>query len=93
MPTPNTTITSTLTVTDASNNPLANLSACTLTVSFPDNSTTNLAMPATITNLGAGQYQAKYNTKGAGLIVEIWNVVAADTVTIASFRFEVGVGF
>lgn len=93
MPTPNTTITSTLTVTDANNNLITNLSACTLAVTYPDGTSSNYAMPATITNIGSGQYQAKYNTKGAGLIVEVWNVTAADTVTVASFRFEVGVGY
>lgn len=93
MPTPNTSITSTLTVTDVNTNPVTNLSVCTLVVTFPDGSTTNLAMPATITNVGSGQYQAKYNTKGAGLLVEVWNITANDGVTVASFRFEVGVGF
>jgi len=93
MPTPNTSITSTLTVTDANNNPVTNLSVCTLTVSFPDGSSSSYSMPATITNIGGGQYQAKYNTKGAGLIVEVWNVTANDGVTVGSFRFEVGVGF
>ena len=95
VPTPNTTITSTITVTDQNNNPVSNLSALTLAVTFPDASVSSTMSLASgqITNLGSGQYQAKYTTKMAGIIAELWSATAADGVTVGQFRFEVYVGY
>lgn len=94
LPTPNTTITSTITVTDQNGIAVSNLSICTLVVTFPDGSTSStLSLGGGITNIGSGQYQANYNTKVAGVNVELWTVTANDGVTIAQFRFEVGIGY
>lgn len=93
MPTPNTTVTSTLTVTNNLGATVSNLLACTLLVTFPDNTTTTLVLGTGVTNIGSGQYTATYNTKGVGVVVELWSVTAADGVTVAQFRFEYGVGY
>jgi len=93
MPTPNSTTKSTLTVTDSSSFPVSNLSVCTLHLTYPDETTSTLTLGSGVTNIGNGQYQATYQTKGAGVIVELWNVVGSDGVTTGEFRFEIGVGY
>lgn len=94
VPTPNTTVAATITVTDQNGNPLSNLSALTLVVTFPDLSVSStLSLVSGITNLGSGQYQAKYTTKTAGIMSELWTATAVDGVTTAQFRFEVFAGF
>jgi len=94
MPAPLTTILSTITVTDANGTLISNASIVTLTVTYPDLSTTALTLAGGgITNLGSGQYQAKYNTKMSGPTRELWNVTANDGVTIGSYQFEIGVGY
>ena len=69
MTTPFTTVDSSATVKDQNNNLISNLSAATLLVTYQDGTT---ASP-TVTNEGSGVYTATYNTKGAGLLVELWN--------------------
>lgn len=93
MPTPNTTIYSTTTVKDINNALVSNLSVCSVLVKFPDGTSTTLSLGAGVTNLGSGQYQAKYDTKGVGITVETWTITAADGVTRAQFQFEIGVGY
>jgi hypothetical protein len=86
MPAPNTTILSTITVTDVTGALVSNLGAVNLTVTFPDSTTSTLALGTGVTNLGLGQYQAKYNTKGVGAIKENWSLVGADGTTLATFQ-------
>ncbi len=94
MPTPNTSILSTITVTDNLGALISNLSVCSLVVTFPDGTVSStFTIGSGITNLGSGQYQAKYITKSAGVDVEVWTVTAADGITVAQFRFETGVGY
>lgn len=92
MPTPNTSIQSTITVTDINGNFVSTLSSCGVTVKFPDGSTQSLLLGSGVTNAGSGQYQASYNTKGAGVIVELWSLVAA-TGDVGSFQYDIGVGY
>ena len=91
MPAPNTTIYSTLTVTDSTGVLVSNLSAVSLVVTFPDGTTSNLGLGSGITNLGSGQYRATYNTKGVGTIRENWAITAADGTTTATYQDYFGV--
>ena len=91
MPAPNTTIYSTLTVTDSTGVLVSNLSAVSLVVTFPDGTVSNLSMSSGITNLGSGQYRATYNTKGVGTIRENWTITAADGTTTATYQDYFGV--
>lgn len=93
MATPYTTVLSTITVVDNTGALISNLSSVSLTVTYPDGTSgAALTLGAGITNLGSGQYQAQYNTKGVGMVVENWSLVDA-TGNIASLRFEYGVGY
>lgn len=91
MPAPNTTIYSTITVTDNTGALVSNLSAVSLVVTFPDSTTITLSLGSGITNIGSGQYQAKYNTKGVGAARENWSVTAADGTTVATYQDYYGV--
>jgi len=92
--TPNTSIQSTITVSDVNGSPVSTLSACSVTVKFPDGTSSSYSLlAATIVNIGSGQYQVKYNTKGVGLVIENWTVTAADGLTVANFQYELGVGY
>ena len=91
MPAPNTTIYSTLTVTDSTGVLVPNLSAVSLVVTFPDGTTSSLGLTSGITNLGSGQYRATYNTKGVGTIRENWTITAADGTTTATYQDYFGV--
>ncbi len=94
MPAPLTTILSTITVTDVNNSLVSNLSTVSLVITFPDQSITTLTMAGGgITNMGAGQYQAKYDTKMPGPTREVWSAVAADGTTKGSYQFDIGVGY
>ncbi len=94
MPAPNTTIQSTITVTDINGALVSNASIVSMTVTFPDQSVTTVTMAGGgISNLGAGQYQAKYNTKSSGPTREVWSVTAVDGTTIGSAQFDIGVGY
>lgn len=93
MPAPNSTILSTVTVTDINGAAVSNASVVTATVYFPDGSSTVLSLGLGITNIGNGQYQAKYNTKNSGENREVWSITAADGVTIGSEQFKVGVSY
>ncbi len=94
MPTPFTTLQSTITATDVNGALVSNASVVTLTITYPDQTTQAFTMAGGgITNLGAGQYQAKYNTKGSGPTRELWSVVGADGTTVATYQFEVGVSY
>lgn len=93
MATPYTTVLSTITVVDNTGALISNLSSVSLTVTYPDGTSgAALTLGAGITNLGSGQYQAKYNTRGIGITVENWSLVSA-TGDVATARFEVGVGY
>jgi hypothetical protein len=91
MPAPNSTIYSTITVTDPTGALVSNLLTVNLTVTFPDGTTSNLSLGAGVTNIGSGQYRAIYNTKTVGEIRENWSIVAADGVTVATLQDYVGV--
>jgi hypothetical protein len=91
MPAPNSTIYSTITVTDPTGALVSNLSSCSLVVTFPDSTTSTLSLGSGITNIGSGQYRAIYNTKGVGEIRENWSIVAADAVTVATLQDYIGV--
>lgn len=93
MPAPNTTILSTITVTDTSGALVSNANSVSLVVYFPDSTTSSLALNSGILNLGSGQYQAKYNTKQPGEIRELWSIVGADGTTLASAQFLIGVEY
>lgn len=64
---PFSTISSQVTVTDA-NNALQNSLFCTVTITYPDNSTST----PTVYWQGLGVYSTTYNTKGAGTLQELW---------------------
>lgn len=66
-PRPYSTIASKATVIDESGVLQSTLN-CTVTVTFPDNST---ATP-TVYSLGSGVYSTSYNTKGEGTVNELW---------------------
>lgn len=94
MPAPNTTVQSTITVTDVTGTLVSNASIVSLTVTFPDQTTTVLTLAGGgISNLGSGQYQAKYNTKSSGPTRELWSVTASDGTTTATYQTELGVGY
>lgn len=93
MPAPFSTILSTITVTDVNNALVSNASVVTLLVSYADLTSTGFSLGSGITNIGSGQYQAKYNSKASGQIRELWFVTAADGLTVATAQFEVGIGF
>ena len=69
MTTPNTTIDSSATLTDATGTLITSVSAATLTVTYQDGTT---ASPA-VTNMGSGVYTATYATKGPGVLTELWS--------------------
>lgn len=94
MVTPFSTIQSPITVKDTSGNPVTNLSAVTLTVTYPDGTTsTLLTLGSGIQNSGSGVYTASYVTKDMGRIQEDWAVTAADGITVARARFTVPVTY
>src|SRR6266568_645438 len=92
MPTPFTSILSTITLTDVNNTLVSNATPVTLVVNYPDGTTASLALGTGITNLGSGQYQAAYNTKGTGSIRELWSVTVPGG-NIAQFQFIVETGY
>ncbi len=67
MPTPNSTITSTLKATDTTGQPV-DLVTSSCVVTFPDGSTQALAPQS----LGNGLYSVTYTTKGPGACLEDW---------------------
>jgi hypothetical protein len=71
MANPYTTIDVSTTVTDMNNVVVSNLSSATVTVSFPDGTTSNL----TAANMGSGVYTITYTTKGPGLHKELWSLL------------------
>lgn len=93
MATPNSTINSSITVTDVTGALVSNASAVSLIAYFPDGTSTSYSLTSGITNQGNGQYQAKYNTKMAGIIREVWSVVGADGTTLGSAQFDVAVEY
>lgn len=93
MVSPFSTIQSPITVKDIAGNPVTNLSAIALTVTYPDGSTTQLSLGSGILNSGAGVYTATYATKDFGRIQEDWALTAADGVTVAKVRFTVPVSY
>lgn len=87
VPNPNSTITSTLTATDSTGALQSNLSAVSVTVTFPDGSTQTLTLAGgTVTNAGSGKYSVTYTTKGIGECLEEWTFTAGDGVTKGDFR-------
>jgi hypothetical protein len=81
---------STITVTDVNSALVSNASVCSVIVTWPDDTTVTLVLGAGVTNLGSGQYQAKYNTKMVGVIREVWSITAADGITLVTAQFLVG---
>jgi hypothetical protein len=90
MAAPFSSILSTITVTDVNLALVSNASVCSVLVTFPDDTTSALSLGSGVTNLGSGQYQAKYNTKMPGIIREVWSITAADSITVATAQFLVG---
>jgi hypothetical protein len=90
MPAPFSSILETITVTDVNGALVSNASVATVIVTWPDDTTVTLTLGAGVTDLGSGQYQAKYNTKMPGIIREVWSIVAADGITLATAQFLVG---
>ena len=64
---PLSTVTSTATVVDESNVAQTNLTA-TCTITYPDTTTAT----GQVYNIGSGQYEVIYETKGAGTVTELW---------------------
>jgi len=93
MPAPYSTIQSTVTITDVLGALVTAASVVSVLVTFPDDTITTVALGTGVTNIGAGQYKAIYNTKGPGLIREVWSVTAADGVTLATFSNDTPVNY
>jgi hypothetical protein len=87
MPQPNSTITSTATVKDASGTLLSNLSSVSVIITFPDGSSSSIVGfgSGEVVNLGSGEYKIQYITKMPGLIREEWSVLASDGTTKADY--------
>lgn len=74
VPTPNSTIESTVTVTNRAGAAVIGCTPVTCTVSFPDGTSTNYALGSGITDNLDGTYTLKYTTKGPGTHVEAWSI-------------------
>lgn len=80
MAAPNSTITTSATLTDAKGVPVLNPQSITVTVTYPDGTTHTPA----VSNLLNGVYSITYTLSSAtGLCRELWNVVASDGTTDA----------
>lgn len=77
VPTPNSTIESTVTVTNRAGAAVLGCSPVTCTVSFPDGTATNYALGSGITDNLDGTYTLKYTTKGPGTHIEAWSIADA----------------
>lgn len=86
MPQPNSTIQTSATVKDATGALVSNLSAVSVSLSFPDGSTTSIVgLGNGVVNAGSGVYTITYQTKTPGLVREEWKVVASDGTTTGDF--------
>lgn len=86
MPTPNSTVLTTLTVVNNSGVAVTNLSTVTALITFPDASSAAFSLTDGITALGGGVYDLAYNTKGIGKVIEEWSVFTTNSTPQAQFR-------
>lgn len=93
MPQPNSTIQTSATVEDATGAPISNLSVVSVTINFPDGSSSLVGLGSGVVNAGSGVYTITYQTKTPGLVREEWKVVASDGTTTADFINTVPVSY
>ena len=84
---PNSTIEVTMQCTDTSGALVSNLSAVSVTVTFPDGTQSTYTMAAgAVTNAGGGNYTLTYTTKGEGENEELWSFTAANGTDVRTAR-------
>jgi hypothetical protein len=79
VPTPNSSISSTMRAWDKNNLPVTDLNTLSVLVTFPDQSTATYTLAANqVVNNGDGTYSVIYNTRGVGNISEVWTGTRAN---------------